>query len=72
MRPIFSPINPFQYYEMSYGLNVEMHKQVMHPHIIIKKCNDNVKNGFIQCLGKYRKEVEEPLYAGQMFSFTEL
>ena len=27
-RPIFSPMNLFQYYEMSYGLNVEMHKQV--------------------------------------------
>ena len=34
--PIFSPMNPFQYYEMSYGLNVEMHKQVMHPHKIIQ------------------------------------
>ena len=30
--PIFLPMNPFQYYEMSYGLNVEMHKQVIHPH----------------------------------------
>ena len=29
---------------MSYGLNVEMHKQVMHPHIIIQRYNDIVKN----------------------------
>ena len=27
MRSLFQPIF-FQYYEMSYGLNVEMHKQV--------------------------------------------
>ena len=37
-RTVFWPMN-LQYYEMSYGLNVEMHKQVIRPHQIIPKWN---------------------------------
>lgn len=33
----------FQYYEMSYGLNVEMHKQVNKCHLIIQKKNTQEK-----------------------------
>ena len=41
---MFSFFLSLQYYEMSYGLNVEMHKQVIFDALIVEK-----KKGYIFC-----------------------